>query len=161
QRGKGFALDHGIRQLDADPPEVVVILDADTLLAEGSLDSVTRLAAALGRPVQAGYVLEAPPQGGVKDQLSAFAFRIKNIVRPLGMARLGLPCLLTGTGMAFPWLLIRSAPLATGNIVEDMKLGLDLAVAGQPPKLCSEARVSGELPSVRRAAVTQRTRWEH
>ncbi len=32
-----------------------------------------------------------------------------------------------GTGMAFPWPLIRDAPLAIGHLVEDMQLGLDLA----------------------------------
>jgi cellulose synthase/poly-beta-1,6-N-acetylglucosamine synthase-like glycosyltransferase len=28
-RGKGYALDFGVRRLEADPPEVVVIIDAD------------------------------------------------------------------------------------------------------------------------------------
>src|SRR5262249_7121868 len=93
--------------------------------------------------------------------LSAFAFQYKNVVRPLGLDWLGLPCLLTGTGMAFPWPALRDAHLASGNIVEDMKLGVDLALAGHPAKLCPLARVSGELPSGRDAAVTQRTRWEH
>ena len=45
--------------------------------------------------------------------ISALAFLVKNQVRPRGLARLGLPCLLTGTGMAFPWAVIRGAPLAS------------------------------------------------
>jgi cellulose synthase/poly-beta-1,6-N-acetylglucosamine synthase-like glycosyltransferase len=56
---------------------------------------------------------------------------------------------------------LRRAPLASGNIVEDMQLGLDLARAGYPPKFCAEARVGGLLPSGRDAADRQRTRWEH
>jgi N-acetylglucosaminyldiphosphoundecaprenol N-acetyl-beta-D-mannosaminyltransferase len=72
-----------------------------------------------------------------------------------------MPCLLTGTGMAFPWPLIRNAPLASGNIVEDMQLGLDLTLAGVPPLLCPDAQVTGRLPQQHAAAASQRTRWEH
>jgi cellulose synthase/poly-beta-1,6-N-acetylglucosamine synthase-like glycosyltransferase len=161
RRGKGYALDFGVRTLAEAPPEVVVIVDADCRLAAGALDRLVREAAAAGRPVQGAYVLDVPPGGGPRRQLSAFAFLFKNLVRPLGLRRLGLPCLLTGTGMAFPWGVLRDADLASGNIVEDMKLGIDLAVSGRPPTLCPEARVSGELPSGDRAAAAQRTRWEH
>lgn len=74
---------------------------------------------------------------------------------------MGLPCLLTGTGMAFPWSAIANAELASGNIVEDMQLALDLAIAGYPPVFCQEARVTGSLPRQENAAKQQRTRWEH
>ena len=63
--------------------------------------------------------------------------------------------------MAFPWQIIRNAPLASGNIVEDMQLGLDLALAGHSPLLAHDVIVWGELPQQRSAATTQRTRWEH
>ena len=63
--------------------------------------------------------------------------------------------------MAFPWSLLRDAPLASGNIVEDMRLGVDLAVAGHPPRFEPNAVVGGELPSGDGAARAQRTRWEH
>ncbi|HVR86758.1 MAG TPA: glycosyl transferase, partial [Planctomycetota bacterium] len=43
----------------------------------------------------------------------------------------------------------------------DMQLGIDLAIAGKPPVLCLDARVVGRLPGARRAALGQRTRWEH
>lgn len=160
-RGKGFALDCGVRALDSDPPDVVVIIDADCLVRPQAIDRIVEEAWRRKRPVQAVYLLEAEPGAGVLAHLSSFAFRLKNLIRPLGLARLGLPCLLTGTGMAFPWQLLRTAPLASGNIVEDMQLGLDLACAGHPPKLCPEAQVDGVLPTGRTAAFRQRTRWEH
>lgn len=69
--------------------------------------------------------------------------------------------MLTGTGMAFPWPIIQQAPLASGNIVEDMQMGIDLTVEGHAPRLCSQALVLGELPVAGAAAVKQRTRWEH
>lgn len=161
RRGKGYALDFGVRALEADPPDVVIVIDADCGVDPGTVAALIRQAAATGKPVQGGYLLDAPPTANVRDQLSAFAFLFKNVVRPLGMSRLGWPCLLMGTGMAFPWKVISRAALASGNIVEDMQLGIDLSVAGHSPRLCLDAQVRGELPSARSAALSQRTRWEH
>ncbi|MEO1590948.1 MAG: glycosyltransferase, partial [Cyanobacteria bacterium J06632_22] len=96
-----------------------------------------------------------------RQLVSFLAIRVKNWVRPLGLQRLGQPCLLTGTGMAFPWAALQSVPLASGNLVEDMQLGLDLTLAGYPPLLCPEARVLGQQPHSAQAETTQRTRWEH
>jgi cellulose synthase/poly-beta-1,6-N-acetylglucosamine synthase-like glycosyltransferase len=160
RRGKGFALDHGVRALERDPPEVVVFVDADCLPGEGAIDALVR-AAAGGCSVQGVYLMDPPPGAGPLQRLSAFAFQLKNEVRPLGLRRLGCPCLLTGAGMALPWALAVRAPLATGDLVEDMRLGIDLALAGAPPELVPEARVTSVLPCGRRTAARQRTRWEH
>lgn len=117
-------------------------------------------AAATQRPQQAVYLMTALVEAaGPKQQLSAFAFLLKNWVRPPGLYRLGLPCLLTGSGMAFPWQLLQRMPLATSNIVEDMKLGLDLACAGHPLQLCPQALITSELPASSQAARKQRSRW--
>ena len=51
--------------------------------------------------------------------------------------------------------------LANGNLVEDMKLGFDLSIAGYPPLFCPQANVTGILPAQEQAAKSQRTRWEH
>lgn len=161
QRGKGYALAHGLAHLAADPPAVVVMLDADCALEPGALAALVQTAAATGRPTQAVYLQRLPPDPGPADRISAFAFAVKNLARPLGLARLGAPVLLTGSGMAFPWSVIHHAPLASGNLVEDMQLGLDLAVAGHLPLLEPRSRVWGELPRQRQVATGQRTRWEH
>src|SRR5260221_169762 len=76
-------------------------------------------------------------------------------------ARLGLPSHLTGSGMAFPWAVLRAVPDLGGNLVEDMAMGLELALAGRPPLGCPAVRVSSELPESDRAALGQRRRWEH
>jgi len=94
-------------------------------------------------------------------RIAEFAFTVKNQVRPLGLRRLGLPCQLMGTGMAFPWGCISSATLATGHIVEDLKLGIDLARAGRPPLFCPDALVTSNFSASREGASSQRTRWEH
>lgn len=160
-RGKGFALDFGMQHLMAHPPEVVVIVDADCRVEADAIEQISRMAHTTGRPVQAIYLMELPPQFKPSSAISALAFTVKNLVRPRGMDGLGLPCLLTGTGMAFPWERIANSPLASGNIVEDMQLGLDLAIAGHAPLLCRSARVTSILPQQDTAARSQRTRWEH
>ena len=161
RRGKGYALDYGLQFLKKNPPDVVVVVDADCIVHNGAIDRIARIAAHRARPVQANYLMEQPANPEPKDSVSALAFLVKNLVRPVGLNQLGLPCLLTGTGMAFPWSAITNAELASGNIVEDMQLALDLAIAGSPPVFCQEARVTGRLPQKENAAKQQRTRWEH
>lgn len=161
RRAKGYALDYGLRFIAANPPEVVVVVDADCVVHPGTIDQIARLAAARVRPVQATYLMKQSDNPGPKDAVSALAFMVKNLVRPRGLDRLGLPCLLSGTGMAFPWSVIREASLASSNIVEDMQLALDLAMAGHAPVFCLDAKVTGFLPQQKHAVKSQRTRWEH
>ena len=92
--------------------------------------------------------------------VAAFAWRLKNFVRPLGLLALGLPCQLTGSGMAFPWRTISAANLASGNIVEDMALGVELALRAEPPLYCPDAEVVSTFPISSKALQTQRRRWE-
>ncbi len=161
QQGKGYALDYGLQQLEDNPPDIVVMIDADCNVYPDCIDKITRLAWKAYRPVQALYLMEQPTHPTPKNSISALAFLFKNLVRPEGLNRLRQPCLLTGTGMAFPWDIIRHSPLASSNIVEDMQLGLDLAIQGYAPLFCKEAKVTGRLPSQDKAATSQRTRWEH
>ncbi len=169
-RGKGFALAAGLASLETDPPDppgapgapgVVIIVDADCTVSPTTLTDLAQTAQVTGRPVQGVYLLSPPDKRDTKSVVSAFAFLIKNQVRPRAMDLLGLPIPLTGSGMAFPYALLKDANLATGNIVEDLALGLELAEQGHGPVLCDAARITGALPSSHDAAATQRTRWEH
>jgi cellulose synthase/poly-beta-1,6-N-acetylglucosamine synthase-like glycosyltransferase len=160
-RGKGYALDYGIRYLEATPPEVVIIVDADCLVHDNALSLLARQCAAVSRPIQALYLMHAPLKAGLKARMAAFAWAVKNWARPLGYHRLGLPCQLMGTGMAFPWRLIQKAELASGHIVEDLKLGLDFAAAGYAPQFCPDALVTSVFPMNTEGVQSQRTRWEH
>ena len=60
RRGKGYALDFAVRHLRADPPEVVVFLDADCRLSNGALPLLVELACARRQPVQACYEMQEP-----------------------------------------------------------------------------------------------------
>ncbi|HEX4855207.1 MAG TPA: glycosyltransferase family 2 protein [Limnobacter sp.] len=162
-RGKGYALDFGVRHLAGHPPDVVIILDADCLLEQGTLHCLASATVATGRPVQALYLMGNPDKtaAGVKARIAEFAWRVKNHARPLGLHLLGLPCQLTGSGMAFPWHVLQGVPLATGEIVEDMKLGVMLAERGYAPVFCEQALVVSSFPTNAEAVKSQRTRWEH
>jgi exopolysaccharide biosynthesis WecB/TagA/CpsF family protein len=161
RRGKGFALEFGLTHLAADAPDVVVMIDSDCDAGPGMLDALVSQVIKTWRPAQGIYLLESPKNPSPKDAVSALAFLVKNKVRPRGLARLGLPCLLTGSGMAFPWFAIRGVSVGSDNIVEDMQLSIELTLHGSAPKLCPAATLNGRLPPQGRAAQVQRTRWEH
>lgn len=161
RRGKGYALQFGLDHLSMDPPDIVVCFDADSALAPLAIDRLASTCAATGRPVQALYLMRRKEPCAVNHQVAEFAWRVRNRLRPLGLSRLGLPCQLTGSGMAFPFGVIRSVDLATGSIVEDMKLGLDLARAGFAPVFCPSALVTSTFAPSQNSARAQRQRWEH
>jgi cellulose synthase/poly-beta-1,6-N-acetylglucosamine synthase-like glycosyltransferase len=140
----------------------VIMVDADCRLEERAIDRLALSCQATGRPTQALYRMmkasEAEESG--EQRVAHFAWLVKNYVRPIGLAKLRLPCQLMGTGMAFPWRAIRAVELASGNLVEDLKLGLDLAASGMPPHLCRQTYIESAFPASETGWLTQRHRWE-
>ncbi len=128
--GKGYALQSGLRALRENPPQVVVVIDADCLAEPQSIDTLARLAWSTQRPVQALNRTDRHPANGPIQAVSLLANRFGNLIRPLGLSALGVPCRLAGTGMAIPWHLAESARPAGDSIVEDMQLGIDLRGKG-------------------------------
>jgi cellulose synthase/poly-beta-1,6-N-acetylglucosamine synthase-like glycosyltransferase len=159
RRGKGYALAFARDHLAADPPQVVMVLDADGGTDRASIAGMTTLALAQDRPVQAVNLLRPDLNAAPMVQVSNFAFVIKNLVRQRALARLAGRVNLTGTGMAFPWPVFRDAPLATSDIVEDLALGLDLGRAGKPPLFAPDSTVWSAASSAE-GTLKQRTRWE-
>ena len=160
-RGKGYALAFGVDFLRADPPDVVLVVDADCVVSAGAVACIARRCQVTGKPVQMLNLMSSVEGAGLKIRVMEFAMLMKNLVRPLGSFRLGGACHLMGTGMALPWSLMSSAKLATGHITEDMKLGVDLAIAGYPPQFLPQVRVSSAFPVDAGVAKVQKSRWEH
>jgi cellulose synthase/poly-beta-1,6-N-acetylglucosamine synthase-like glycosyltransferase len=157
--GKGYALGFGVNHAGLDPPDFVVFIDADCRL---QLDRIRRLkdvCGKLGRPIQACFLMKSPENSPIDHSLAEFAWIVRNWARPLGLRFLNCPVQLMGTGMIFPWNLIRSAPLASGDLVEDMKLGLDLAVAGKAPYFFPFVIGTSEFPTSDKGVDSQRQRW--
>lgn len=162
RRGKGYALAHGLQYLEATGvPEVVVFIDADCQVMDGCIGCLGRAALRWKRPVQGAYLMPPPNPPHKTASIVSFAWRVKDFVRPLGWSKLDLPCQLAGSGMAFPWDIVRLVDLASDHLVEDVKQGLDLAMVGRFPKFCPEAIVTSKVFSGHAPSNAQRARWEH
>src|ERR1700722_8062657 len=161
-RGKGFALDHGLRFLEqTGAPEVVIFVDADCQLDRGCIRRLAVSSYRSGRPVQAVYLMNPPRPPRMMAALICFAWKVRDFVRPLGWHRLALPCQLSGSGMAFPWEVARAADLASGDLAEDLKQGLDLALNGTFVLFCPDAVVTSDVAPGGKPSASQRARWEH
>lgn len=76
-RGKGYALDYAMQQIQDNPPEVLVILDGDCIVEPDTIKNITSSAIATGRPVQATYLMEQPDNPSLKDRVSMFSIKVK------------------------------------------------------------------------------------
>jgi len=160
RRGKGYALEFGVRQLCLNPPDVVIVMDADCRLCENALRRLSDSAMFSGHPAQSLYLMLAPENAPTGKAVNLFAWRVKNWIRPLGLQLFGLPTQLFGTGMAFPFNLLVGRDLGNSRLAEDCALGIALASAGHPPLFVSEARVHSYFPVSQAGSESQRQRWE-
>jgi cellulose synthase/poly-beta-1,6-N-acetylglucosamine synthase-like glycosyltransferase len=158
--GKGYALDYGIRHLADHPPEVVICIDADCRLSKSAIEILSEKCRSSGKPVQALDLMVAASETQFSHRVAEFAWRIKNLLRPLGLSKLDFPCQLMGTGMAFPWEVISSATVSSSCLVEDMKLGSELATQGRAAIFCPAAVVTSTFPTSASSTAAQRQRWE-
>jgi cellulose synthase/poly-beta-1,6-N-acetylglucosamine synthase-like glycosyltransferase len=160
KRGKGYALAFGRDSMSANPPDCVVVLDADCSTDTQSIADIAIWCHRTGSPIQARNILERDLSLSSKVQISNFALWFKNVVRQRGTYRLGGGNMLAGTGMAFPWHLFKGLPLATGDIVEDLALSVDLIKSGRPPLLFEQSTITSPA-APEHATLQQRSRWEH
>ena len=160
RRGKGYALAFGQDYLRKNPPDCVIILDADCTTDEQSVSDLSKYCLERSLPVQAQYILNPDRFTSPMVQISNFAFWVKNAVRQRGSQRMGAAAILTGTGMSFPWPLFERLPLATSNIVEDLGLTIYLTQTRNAPIYLNQALIKS-LAAGEQATLNQRTRWEH
>ena len=159
RRGKGFALAFAREALRQSPSEIVIVLDADCRTDSISLKRLARASLETGRPAQAINLLLPSRSASTVVRASTFAFLVKNLVRQRGLQRLAGGVHLTGTGMALPWKLFDQADLASSSIVEDVKLGIELAIRGFPTQLEAGSRVWSPHAN-QQDLFAQRGRWE-
>jgi cellulose synthase/poly-beta-1,6-N-acetylglucosamine synthase-like glycosyltransferase len=160
-RGKGYALQHGLEHLRSNPPKVVIVLDADCTTTPFDMHRLATVCAEVSRPVQGLYLMRSPLDGSIGTKIAEFAWLVKTMVRPIGWQYVGGTCQLMGSGFALPWHIARDLDLASGHLVEDMKLTLDLAASRQAPVFAGVAQVTSVFPSAVASQASQRRRWEH
>ena len=159
RRGKGYALAFGREHLARAPADVVVVLDADCATDQAAIVRIAEEAQVNGQVVQSAYVMRPDRTAAPMVQISNFAFAVKNVLRQRGLRRIGAAAVLTGSGMAFPWPLFDALDLATGNVVEDLVLGVELVRRGAAPRFAEDALVLSDA-SGDAGTRTQRARWE-
>jgi cellulose synthase/poly-beta-1,6-N-acetylglucosamine synthase-like glycosyltransferase len=159
RRGKGFALDHARRHLGASPPDLTVIIDADCRIDALGLRRLIAACAANARPCQATYLLDPATDAAPPVQISNFAFYVRNVIRQRALQRLIGRVHMLGTGMALPWRAFDREGLATADIVEDLRMGIELAEAGSSPQFVESAQVWSK-PETAGNTLVQRKRWE-
>ena len=157
--GKGYALGCGIGHLNLCPPDFVIFFDADCRIHPNVIANLTRICHKAQRPVQACFLMKTAESSPINHSVAEFAWILKNWVRPLGLRHLRCPSQLRGTGMIFPWDVIASAPLASGNLVEDLKLGLDLAASGKAAHFAPLVIGTSDFPMSVSGTDSQRQRW--
>jgi 1,2-diacylglycerol 3-beta-glucosyltransferase len=160
-RGKGRAVRWALdRILDGDdPPDVIVMIDADSVADPDLLRHLEAELVSGGAVVaQADYrVLDASSAG---SRLVSAGFLLFHRTRLSGRAALGLAANLVGNGMAFQRQVFERLPWSAFTSVEDLEYSLILRLGGVRPVFVPRALVLGPVPQGRGALRDQRVRWE-
>jgi cellulose synthase/poly-beta-1,6-N-acetylglucosamine synthase-like glycosyltransferase len=160
--GKGPALNWLFHRLATDldaSTDVVVVVDADTVLDAGFLDAMDRAFNSGAQAAQGWYSVRRAgdsPSAGIR--FAALACR--HYLRPLGRTRLGASCGLYGNGMAFRAGVLRRQSWS-GHLVEDAEFQLELLLRHNVRvTYVPQARLEAEMPNTFDASANQNTRWE-
>lgn len=159
-RGKGYALDLAFTTLLAEgQADALVVVDADTSVSPALLSAFAARLATGERVVQGRYGVRNI-DASWRTRLMAIALGMFHDLRSLARERLHLSCGLRGNGMCFAAEVLAAHPHRAHGLVEDVEYGVELGVAGIRVAYAHEAEVRGEMAAGRRAATTQRERWE-
>lgn len=161
QKGKGYALQHGkdwiCKNLHVD---VVIIFDADCFFTGDSLERLKKITRDKNQVCQARYLMQSK-HGSAKTLVPQFTWWVKNAIRAVGLKKLAGTAHIQGSGIAFPTEIFKELEFASGSIVEDLELGINLSLSGKPVHFCQEAQVESFFPENQKGLDEQRNRWEH
>lgn len=159
--GKGRALRWAMDWLlESDPWfDAVVVVDADSVVAEGFLRALESELRGGHTVVQADYTMTAE-SGRPRSQLIAAGFLLFHRVRLGGRHRLGLASSLVGNGMLFSRQTIVDQPWNAFSGVEDLEVTVQLRLAGTRPRFAPDAQIQGAPAASSSGVMRQRMRWE-
>ncbi|MFW7379128.1 MAG: glycosyltransferase family 2 protein [Oligoflexus sp.] len=160
-RGKGYALEYAIDHIKqrSEPPDAIVIIDADTHVASDILQVFARSLNQGSRFMQAYYTV-ANPDDSWRTKLMTYALSLFNGICLMGLVRMGLGATLRGNGMCFSWQGLQSCPLRSYGLAEDMEYSWHLRLQGERVDFVPQTQVYGEMVRDAKTAVSQRQRWE-
>ncbi len=157
--GKGHALAWAFPQLLQQGADVLIVIDADTVV-EPNLVRTMRLRFGAGADaVQTRYgVLNAGES--LRTRVMNVALLAFNILRPRGRDRLALSVGILGNGFALARETVLAVPYDAHSVVEDLEYHLSLVRAGRRVEFADETTVRADMPVSGPGVETQRARWE-
>jgi len=159
QRGKGYALNFAFTHERLAGCDCVLIVDADTEVADNFIVAAAGAMRDGEAAVQARYLVRNVGES-VRTRLMGLALRAFNVVRPLGREHLGLSAGIVGNGFGLTHETLRAVPYLASSVVEDLEYHLSLVRSGRKVAFLNETTVYGEMPVKGPAVDTQRSRWE-
>jgi cellulose synthase/poly-beta-1,6-N-acetylglucosamine synthase-like glycosyltransferase len=158
--GKGQALRWWLKQTsdEASPEDIVVVLDADSLVAPNFFDSI-RVRMSEGEKVIQTRVEPVVRTSSPVARLAAYSETTEQRVSDAFRSKMGWPVRLRGTGMAFRRGILEEVCSSLSTFVEDVEMTLQLGAQKCPIHFAHETYVADPKPNDQYGAVRQRARW--
>lgn len=158
--GKGHALRWWLQQTrgGARADEIILILDADSRLSSGYLQSIRREFSNDAEVVQT-RIEPFLQSGNPLAFLAGLSEIVEGRVHEPRRARLGWPVRLRGTGMAFRRRILDRFADRLSTVVEDIELSLLLAVNRIPIRYVESECILDPKPEADAGVLHQRARW--
>jgi hypothetical protein len=163
--GKGPALQWMLDRLAAQrtggadvAPDVIIFLDADSIVQQGFFTALHARFATGARVVQAYYAVR-DVDASVAVGLRAAALALRHHLRPLGRTTLGGSCGLFGNGMAFRHDVLRDRSWSE-HLTEDLEFQVELLLDDVRVDFAPDAVLEAEMPTTLDDSRTQNERWE-
>ena len=157
-RGKPYALDWMIRQIDLDRYDAIVIVDADTIVDRQFL-AVMDMHVMAGEQSIQGHIGVMNPDENWLTRLGVLPASVKYRLHYPGKRALGLSCPLAGNGMCFSTALMRRFGWNAFSITENWEYYVMLALHGYTTTPAIEAKVYGQVARTLKLGTPQRVRW--
>ncbi|MEW8360117.1 MAG: glycosyltransferase family 2 protein [Candidatus Thiodiazotropha sp.] len=158
-RGKPYALNWLISNIDLDAHDAYVIIDADTTVDEDFFREMN-ISIGQGHKVVQGYFGVMNPDENWLTRLSILPGILKFYLHFPAKNRFGLSCPLAGNGMCFHKSIFIEHGWNAYSIAENWEYYIQLAIAGKKVVSNENAVIYSQVTNNLKSGVTQRQRWQ-
>jgi len=158
RKGKGFAIEWALRQVNLDVFDAVVIADADNLIDPGFFRGLNEAIDDGSCAIQCNNCL-ANSRETAFTKIIHLSRTVNNELYHHAKHRIGLSSYLMGNGMCFTTQLLRRHPWATGTMAEDYEYYAELVKDNESVGFAANSRLYHQESTGLRHASKQRLRW--
>lgn len=160
QRGKGYALEYGFKEIFALPEkfDAFLVLDADNLISPNFL-RVMNHRLARGENIIQGYLGTKNPDDTWVSRSICTGYLISNRFWQLAKYNLGLSCALGGTGMCIESSVLQKIGWGITSLTEDLEFQTKALLHNLRVTWAHDAVVYDEKPLTLKQSWRQRQRW--